>query len=90
MPMVKSVTEVLEDFQKQTVTDDTVTKLLVQRSRMLETALKGLDRKSINFNSRLYIKFTGELGEDQGGPRREFFRYLVLYFIFVFSSLLNF
>ncbi|KAH3880928.1 hypothetical protein DPMN_004850 [Dreissena polymorpha] len=69
-----SVEEIMKQFQMETVTSDTIFKILVQRSRVLETALKGLDRKSINFKSKLYIKFSGEMGEDAGGPRQEFFR----------------
>ena len=56
------------------MTEASVTKLLVMRSNILDTAFKGLDRKAVDFKSRLYVKFSGELGEDQGGPRREFFR----------------
>ncbi|XP_052260282.1 G2/M phase-specific E3 ubiquitin-protein ligase-like [Dreissena polymorpha] len=65
---------VLEAFQVETVDKESVTKLLVMRSDVLNTPLKGLNRKKINFKSSLYIKFSGEMGEDQGGPRREFFR----------------
>ncbi|XP_052215903.1 uncharacterized protein LOC127834252 isoform X5 [Dreissena polymorpha] len=65
---------VLKAFQVGTVDKESVTKLLVMRSDVLNTALKGLNRKKINFKSSLYVKFSGEIGEDQGGPRREFFR----------------
>jgi hypothetical protein len=33
-----------------------------------------MDKKTINLRGKLYIKFSGEIGEDHGGPRREFFR----------------
>lgn len=72
--VAESLKGILQAFQEDTVRDDSKTKLLVQRSRIVETTLKGLDRKVMDFKSRLYIKFSGELGQDEGGPRREFFR----------------
>ena len=72
--MAENVTDILKTYQQETVTEESVTKLLILRSNILDSALKGIGRKAVNFQSRLYIKFSGEIGEDLGGPRREFFR----------------
>ena len=65
--------DILKTYQQETVTEDNVTKLLVLRSNIPDTALKGIDRKAVNLKSRLYVKFSGEIGEDERGPRRELF-----------------
>jgi hypothetical protein len=70
-----NIRDILRNFQEETITNtESVTKLLVLRSQILQTTLKGMDRKGFDFRRRLYIKFSGETGEDLGGPRREFFR----------------
>ena len=63
----------MNEFQRQAVEDGTL-KLVIFRSNVLESALRALSRKSVNLKSKLFIKFSGEMGEDHGGPRREFFR----------------
>ena len=53
---------ILKAFQVETVDEEYITKLLVLRSDVLNMALKGLNRRTINFKSSLYVKFSGELG----------------------------
>lgn len=65
--------EVMKEFQESAV-EDCQLKLVIFRSSVLDSALRALTRKSVNLKSKLFIKFSGEIGEDHGGPRREFFR----------------
>ena len=54
--------DILKTYQQETVTEVTVTKLLVLRCNILDTALEGIDRKAVNLKSRLYVKLSGEIG----------------------------
>lgn len=40
----------------------------------MDSAFRALERKTFKLHGKLYIKFSGEIGEDCGGPTREFFR----------------
>ena len=72
--ITNSLEQILKDYQDTTVDKDVRTDLIVSRTKVLHSAYRGLDRKSFNPRGKLYIKFSGELGQDYGGPRREFFR----------------
>ena len=74
IPQLCDLQEALKTLNAKTVESESRTKLIVIRSNILESTLRSLDRKNINLQAKLYIKFSGEIGEDYGGPRREFFR----------------
>ncbi|WAR15302.1 hypothetical protein MAR_005407 [Mya arenaria] len=65
-----SIEQVLKEYRDGAVKKDFF------RSRVLESTFRAITRKSFNPNGQLYVKFSGEMGEDYGGPRREFFRTL--------------
>ena len=70
----KTLTELLLDYGKRAIEQDTRSYLLVSRRDFLTTTFRGLQRSSFNLKGNLYVKFSGEEGLDHGGPRREFFR----------------
>jgi len=48
--------------------------LKVERERFLETAIRGLEELSVSdLRRRFAARFEGEVAEDHGGPRRDFF-----------------
>jgi hypothetical protein len=71
---VSSLHEALHTLKGQAVDESKTTKLIVLRNNILNSAIRAMDKKTINLRGKLYIKFSGEIGEDHGGPRREFFR----------------
>lgn len=46
----------------------------VDRSDVLDGATRGFSRKLFKNECRLNVRFSGELGIDDGGPSREFMR----------------
>ena len=74
----KSYEQVLSNYQESAVVQDPDihTTLLIMRSRLLQTTIKGIGKPTFNINYPLRVEFAGEEAEDYGGPRREFLRYI--------------
>lgn len=49
--------------------------LVVRRAKLLRTTLQGIREPEFDFNKYLFVEFSGEEGVDEGGVKREFFRY---------------
>lgn len=73
MKNTSSLEDIIRNFQEKAV-DNTKTELIIFRRKVLESAFRGIQRPTFKLNSRIYVKFSGEIGQDHGGPRREFFR----------------
>ncbi|KAK3090577.1 hypothetical protein FSP39_012823 [Pinctada imbricata] len=69
-----SVGEILQKFGETAVNTNERTELIIFRKKILESAFLGMARPAFKLNAKIYIKFSGEIGQDYGGPRREFFR----------------
>lgn len=69
-----SLEDIIRNFQEKAV-DNTKTELIIFRRKVLESAFRGIQRPTFKLNSRIYVKFSGEIGQDHGGPRREFFSF---------------
>ncbi|XP_053372916.1 G2/M phase-specific E3 ubiquitin-protein ligase-like [Mercenaria mercenaria] len=46
--------------------------IVVQRERLLQTTLRVVGKSTFNWSQPLRIVFSGEDGDDQGGPKREY------------------
>ncbi|KAK3087927.1 hypothetical protein FSP39_012519 [Pinctada imbricata] len=68
-----SVGEILQKFGETAVNTNERTELIIFRKKILESAFLGMARPAFKLNAKIYIKFSGEIGQDYGGPRREFF-----------------
>lgn len=60
----KWVDKTLQHSDQQTI--------VVQRERLLATTFRCVRKAAFNWTQPLQIVFSGEDGDDQGGPRREF------------------
>ncbi|KAK3099883.1 hypothetical protein FSP39_011220 [Pinctada imbricata] len=69
-----SVGEILQKFGETAVNTNERTELIIFRKKILESAFLEMARPAFKLNAKIYIKFSGEIGQDYGGPRREFFR----------------
>ncbi|WAR27490.1 G2E3-like protein, partial [Mya arenaria] len=69
-----SIEHVPKEYRDGALKKDVSTDVIVFRSFVLESTFRAITRKSFNPNRQLYVKFSGEMGDDYGGPRREFFR----------------
>ncbi|XP_053372913.1 uncharacterized protein LOC123530785 [Mercenaria mercenaria] len=67
-----SIEQVIKDFHVAAVNKDVRINVIVSQSRVLDSAFLGICRKSFNLKGQLYVKFSGEDGQDHGGQRREF------------------
>ncbi|XP_021353982.1 E3 ubiquitin-protein ligase NEDD4-like [Mizuhopecten yessoensis] len=67
------IKSLLEAFQKKINKFDKQ-EIIVYWKRVLESAFRALKRPHFDVKCKLYVKFSGEIGMDHGGPRREFFR----------------
>ena len=72
----KSVEQILNQFQMRAINSNDTTKIVIFRRKVLESAYMAMARPSFKLCAKLYVKFSGEMGQDCGGPRREFFRYI--------------
>lgn len=68
-----SLDEILTHLYGRWVSDQRQT-IIVTRTNVMESAFRALERKSFLLHGKPHIKFCGEIGEDYGGPKREFFR----------------
>ena len=67
---------ILQDFQGTYIENDKSSNYIISRRNPLDTALKAIQKKTADdLKCKMFVKFTGEIGQDHGGPRREFFRY---------------
>ncbi|KAJ8310446.1 hypothetical protein KUTeg_012311 [Tegillarca granosa] len=46
--------------------------IIVQRDRLMQTTLRIVCKQSFSWTSPFRVVFSGEIGDDMGGPRREF------------------
>lgn len=56
--------------------DEDVQHLIIRRKHLFPDALKAFKRSMFDVSKHLRVRFLGESAQDEGGPRREFFRYL--------------
>jgi len=51
--------------------------IVVRRSRVLSSAFDAMKRPAFSCFKNLKVEFSGEGAVDDGGPRREFFQYML-------------
>lgn len=81
-PPEKEGDDVLRKFisdNLQTAGEDDFVNLLISRKNILSNTLRAIERKTFSFFKPVHVSFSGEEAVDAGGPRREFFRLLMLY-----------
>ncbi|KAK2840752.1 hypothetical protein Q7C36_012331 [Tachysurus vachellii] len=71
------VTSLLKAFQMQYLSSNEV-HVVIQRTRLLRSALVALSNRNFSWTKKPFIEFAGEEAFDNGGPRREFFRLLMI------------
>ncbi|XP_062621828.1 uncharacterized protein LOC134283390 isoform X2 [Saccostrea cucullata] len=69
----RHLSDIMKDFLKKINKFDKQ-EIIVKRSDVLGSVFRALKRPSFDLMCKLYVKFSGELGMDHGGPRRELFR----------------
>ncbi|OWF53493.1 G2/M phase-specific E3 ubiquitin-protein ligase-like [Mizuhopecten yessoensis] len=72
----KSFSDLLLEYQGKVNLFDTQ-EIIISRRNVLKSCFRALRRPSFDLNCKLYVKFSGEMGMDHGGPRRELFRLAV-------------
>lgn len=73
--------EVIKAFVDKNIdtnTDDYVNSIIINRKNVLSSTLRAIERKQFSFNKEVFVTFSGEDGVDAGGPKREYFRLLML------------
>ncbi|KAL7884210.1 hypothetical protein AOLI_G00069800 [Acnodon oligacanthus] len=70
------VTSLLREFQRDLSPREF--HVVVCRKRLLKSAIDALSNSNFSWTKTPYIEFVGELAFDNGGPRREFFRLLMM------------
>ncbi|XP_060595302.1 G2/M phase-specific E3 ubiquitin-protein ligase-like [Ruditapes philippinarum] len=58
-----------------TIDGDSV--VVIHRQRIIESTKRAMNRNEFSYYKKPKIVFSGEMGEDLGGPRREYFRLLM-------------
>lgn len=70
--MIKFVTANLQN------NTDNHCSIIVSRKAILQSTLRAIQRKTFSFCRPLVVTFAGEEGVDEGGPKREFLRLLMV------------
>ena len=52
--------------------------IVVNRKHLLTSTLRAVNRDDFSFWKPIRIVFSGEDAEDEGGPKREFFKYVYI------------
>lgn len=68
---------ILKSFQQENVIDSPVS-ILISRKSVFSTTLRATERKHFSFFHTPLVTFAGEEAVDDGGPKREFFRLLMV------------
>lgn len=68
----ESLEEALKNYRRQIV-DDKTQEIIISRRCIINSAFRAI-RHKLDPTCNLYVKFSGEMGLDHGGPKREFFR----------------
>lgn len=64
--------EALKNYRRRIVADKTQ-EIIISRRCIINSAFRAI-RHNLDPTCNLYVKFSGEMGLDHGGPKREFFR----------------
>lgn len=59
--------------------------VVVHGGKLLQSTFRAVSRPNFNFLLPFHVSFSGEIGDDLGGPKREFFRYNLVRFIYGIS-----
>ena len=61
-------------IKESLVKDEPPAEVVVHRGTILQSTLRAVSRLNFKFTLPFHVSFSGELGDDFGGPKREFFR----------------
>lgn len=72
--------DVLREFVDDNLDNqsDSHVNVVISRKHVLSSALRALERGKFSFVRLVHIMFSGEDGVDSGGPRRVFFRLVMM------------
>jgi len=59
-------------------------RVIVHHSRLLQSTLAAVHRPNFCYNRLTEIEFVGEGADDDGGPRRKYFRYVAEFVVRVY------
>ncbi|XP_069109305.1 G2/M phase-specific E3 ubiquitin-protein ligase-like isoform X2 [Argopecten irradians] len=76
-PEELTLTGILKWWVNKTIIPGEESMILVSRENILKSTLRFVRRDNFNFCRKFKVAFSGEEGEDLGGPKREFLRLLM-------------
>ncbi|XP_066515047.1 uncharacterized protein [Hoplias malabaricus] len=74
----KDLAQILKEFREEHIDLTMTITVIVRRKYILQSACTALSRSYFNWHKVPNVEFVGEMAEDYGGPRREFFRLLMI------------
>lgn len=72
----RELSAILKEFSEDNLDFYSNITVIARRKNILKSACVALSRGYFEWHKTPNIEFVGEMGEDYGGPRREFFRYI--------------
>lgn len=72
----ESLVDILKEHRERSILCEENNQIIVRRAKLLPTAFNAIKSPKFNCCKNLIVRFSGETGQDTGGPRREFFRYI--------------
>ncbi len=78
----RSLTDILAQIRQPVTGESQV--LLINRKNILKSTIFATRRPGFSFNRPVTVMFSGEEAFDDGGPRREYFRYILEHFSLLF------
>ena len=73
-PADENLVVLLKEHQQKSILREEEHQIIVRRAKLLPTAFNAIKSPIFNCCKKLVVRFSGEAGQDTGGPRREFFR----------------
>ncbi len=71
----RELSAILKEFHEDNLDFCSNITVIARRKNILKSACVALSRGYFEWHKTPNIEFVGEMGEDYGGPRREFFRF---------------
>ena len=65
---------ILKDHAQSVLTNSEVQRVNIRRSQLFADTLSACSRSTFDLQKALKVRFIGEAGVDDGGPKREYFR----------------
>ncbi|MGL5119701.1 MAG: hypothetical protein ACRC7H_10985 [Plesiomonas shigelloides] len=74
LQLQRDLEEILTEFRNENLDLNNSLTIVARRRKILHSACVALEKSHFDWHKMPNVEFVGEMADDYGGPRREFFR----------------